>query len=146
MKKQEYSNHRSYYAPHHFIFYPVVLLLLALAVHGLVSDKPGHHWLWIGVGALTLLMGWLSFMTRQHYALTLQNRLVRMEMRFRYYALTGQRLELLEQQLSFRQLAALRFASDDELPALVKQALEEKLSPADIKKSIKNWLPDYMRV
>lgn len=146
MKKQEYSNHRSYYAPHHFVFYPIVLFLLALSVHGWVSDEPGHTWLWITVGAGVLLLGWLSFMMRQHYALTLQNRLVRMEMRFRYYTLTGQRLEPLEQQLSFGQLAALRFASDEELPALLKRALEEGLSPTHIKKSIKNWAPDYMRV
>jgi len=146
MKKQGYNNHRSYYAPHHFIFYPIVLFLLALAVYGWVHDEPGHEWLWIVVGAGVLLIGWLSFMMRQHYALTLQNRLVRMEMRFRYFTLTGQRLEPLEQQLSFGQLAALRFAPDEELPALLKRALEEGLSPAHIKKSIKNWLPDYMRV
>jgi hypothetical protein len=67
-------------------------------------------------------------------------------MRFRYYALTQQRLELLEDKLSFGQIAALRFASDEELPALVKRTVSENLSPGDIKKSIKNWLPDHMRV
>jgi len=146
MQEQNYNNHKSYYAPHHFVFYPAVLALIALAAHGLLHAEPGHTWLWIAVGALTLLIGWLSFMMRQHYALVLQNRMVRMEMRFRYYVLTGQRLEPLEQRLSFRQLAALRFASDEELPALVKRALDEGLSPGGIKKSIKNWLPDYMRV
>jgi hypothetical protein len=146
MKKQGYNNHRRYYPPHHFVFYPAVLVLLALAAHGVQRDEPGNHWLWIAVGALVLLIGWLSFMMRQHYALTLQNRVVRMEMRFRYYVLTGKRLELLEQQLTFGQVAALRFASDEELPALVERALKEQLSPSEIKKSIKNWLPDYMRV
>lgn len=146
MKKQDYNNHKRYYAPHHFVFYPVVLVLLALAAHGVQRDEPANHWLWIAVGALVLLIGWLSFMTRQHYALTLQNRVVRMEMRFRYYVLTGKRLELLEQQLTFGQVAALRFASDEELPALVERTLKEQLSPADIKKSIQNWTPDHMRV
>ena len=41
---------------------------------------------------------------------------------------------------------ALRFASDEELPGLVKRALEEQLSPGDIKRAIKNWVADDMRV
>jgi hypothetical protein len=44
------------------------------------------------------------------------------------------------------QVFALRFASDEELPALVQRALNEHLTPDDIKKAVKNWLPDYMRV
>ena len=145
MQTQNYKNHASYYPPHHFVFYPLVLLLLALAGRGIVKDE-SNTCLWVAIGALGLLLGWLSFMMRQHYSLTGQNRMVRMEMRFRYYVLTGQRFEPLEQQLSFRQVAALRFASDEELPALVKRALAERLSPNDIKKSIKNWLVDDMRV
>ena len=85
-------------------------------------------------------------MLRQHYALNNQNRIVRLEMRFRYYTLTHERLEPLEINLSFGQLAALRFASDEELPTLVQRALKENLSPKDIKKSIRVWLPDHMRV
>ena len=146
MKKQDYSNHRRYYTPHHFIFYPVVLVLLILAIYGGCHDEAGHGWLWTMVGALALLTGWLSFMMRQHYGLTMQNRVVRLEMRLRYHVLTGQRFDLLEQQLSFRQIAALRFASDEELPALVKRALEEKLSPGDIKRAIQHWVADDMRV
>jgi len=69
-----------------------------------------------------------------------------MEMRFRYYVLTQQRLEDVEQKLSFGQVAALRFASDEELPALLKRAVDENLSPDAIKKSIKNWVADDMRV
>ena len=146
MKQQDYRNHIRYYTPHHFIFYPVVLVLMLVVGYGAMNDEPAHRWLWLMAGALTLLVCWLAYMMRQHYALTLQNRLVRLEMRFRYYALTGRRLEPLEQQLSFGQLAALRFASDEELPALLQRALDERLSPRDIKKSIREWLPDHMRV
>ena len=85
-------------------------------------------------------------MTRQHYALTLQNRVVRMEMRLRYFELTGLRLEPLEEQLTTGQLAALRFASDEELPDLMQRAMNEKLTPKQIKMSIRKWIPDYMRV
>ena len=85
-------------------------------------------------------------MLRQHYALTLQDRIVRLELRYRYFALTGERLELFENQLSQSQLFALRFAPDDELPGLLKRALQENLSGNAIKKSIINWKPDYHRV
>ncbi len=85
-------------------------------------------------------------MMRQHYALGNQNRIVRLELRFRYYVITGKRLEPLESKLSFGQLAALRFASDEELAALVERALKENLSDRQIKKLIVRWLPDHMRV
>ncbi len=145
MKPQNYSNHTRYYAPHHFIFYPVIIILLAVAIKLAISHS-GHACEWYAIAVLLFLIGWLSFMLRQHYALNNQNRIVRLEMRLRYYQLTQQRLEDIEPQLSFAQLAALRFASDSELPSLIKRTLAEHLSPADIKKSIQNWLPDHMRV
>ncbi len=102
--------------------------------------------IWMALTGVFLLLGWLSFMMRQHYALMNQNRIVRLEMRLRYYILTQKRLETIEQKLSFEQIAALRFASDDELISLIQQAVDKKLSVTNIKKSIRNWEPDYMRV
>ena len=43
------------------------------------------------------------------------------------------------------QIVALRFASDEELPELMRRAVEESLSRTDIKKAVKNWVPDYHR-
>lgn len=85
-------------------------------------------------------------MLRQHYALTLQNRIVRTELRYRYFVITGTRLEVFEKDLSDGQLFALRFASDEELPSLVQLAISEKLSGKAIKKAIVNWFPDHHRV
>jgi hypothetical protein len=93
-----------------------------------------------------VLIGWGSYMLRQHYALGNQNRIIRLELRLRYYQLTHERFEPLEQQLTFGQVAALRFAGDDELPSLVKTTLQNNLSSNDIKKSIKSWQADLMRV
>lgn len=142
---QNYKNHTRYYFPHHFLFYPVILILFAYAIRTAFMNE-NDRLIWAFIAALLFLMGWLSFMLRQHYALTLQNRIVVLEVRFRYYVITGQRLELLEEHLNFGQLAALRFASDEELPALVERTLSEKLSATKIKKSIKKWLPDHKRV
>jgi hypothetical protein len=145
MQHQNYSNHRRYYAPHHFIFYPVAAALLILALYfadKYTDDKTGFYLL----ATVIFLVIWLSFMLRQHYALLLQNRIVRLEMRVRYFQMSGKRFEPVEQKLNFNQIAALRFASDSELPALVDRALKENLSPDDIKKSIISWQPDHMRV
>ncbi|MCM5529975.1 DUF6526 family protein [Parasegetibacter sp. NRK P23] len=142
---QNYKNHIRFYAPHHFVFYPVMLLLIIISVRG-IWQHPENRGEYILLSALAITVTWLSFMTRQHYALTVQNRLVRMEMRWRYHLLTGKRLEELEPKLSFGQIAALRFASDAELPALTLRAMEENLSPDAIKQQIVHWVADDMRV
>lgn len=145
MQQQNYKNHIRFYTPHHFVFYPVLLVCLCISLW-LAFDRPGQCIEWLFISLLLLLTGWLSFMMRQHYALNNQNRIIRLEMRFRYYVLTGKRLDLLEDQLSFGQIAALRFASDEELPGLLDRALQEQLAPAAIKKLIGRWNPDHMRV
>lgn len=145
MKTQQYNNHVRYYAPHHFIFYPVIAILVFICIRSAWLDTTNLG-LWLMMALLVLLVGWLSWMMRQHYALTCQDRMVRLELRLRYYQLTQQRLESIEDGLSIEQLAALRFASDDELVELIQRALAEKLSPTDIKQAIKHWLPDSMRV
>jgi hypothetical protein len=145
MKKQTYSNHVRYYAPHHFIFYPAIIALIVMSLR-FAAKFPDRSLEWYAIAAVLAMTMWLSFMMRQHYALNNQNRIIRLEMRLRYYQLMHERFEDIEPQLSFGQIAALRFASDAELPALVKRTLNEKLSPGQIKKSIVNWLPDTMRV
>jgi hypothetical protein len=145
MSKQNYSNHRAHYKLHHFIFYPVSLALFITCLYfsGKYLDRRSE---WYMMAAIIFLVTWLSFMMRQHYALIPQNRIIRLEMRLRYFQLYGKRFEPLEAKLRFRQIAALRFASDEELPALLERTLEENLSPNSIKKLITDWQPDHMRV
>lgn len=145
MEDQNYKNHVRYYPPHHFVFYPIVLILTGLCVYFSIQH-PEQQLIWLMMGGIILLVAWVSFMLRQHYALMNQDRIVRLEMRLRYYVLTKKRLEEVEHKLSLAQILALRFASDAELPDLVQQAIDKKLSPDQIKQAIKNWQPDYMRV
>jgi hypothetical protein len=142
---QNYKNHARYYLPHHFVFYPLLGVLIAFAIRQALVDEVNAT-VWVFMSVVTLLIGWLSFMLRQHYAMTLQNRVVVLELRYRYFAITGNRLEPLETELTFGQIAALRFAPDEELPGLLQRAIAEKLPPSQIKKSIQNWLPDNRRV
>lgn len=145
MEKQDINNHIRFYAPHHFIFYPIILLLIISAVYYTITDTENRV-VFCFITAILILLCWLSYMTRQHYALMNQNRTVRLEMRLRYYQLTGQPFDRIENQLSFSQLAALRFASDPELVMLIQNTLDQNLDPQSIKKSIQTWQPDHMRV
>ena len=145
MPKQQYSNHVRYYPPHHFIFYPVLVFMCIICTRNYFGHpETGSEWLMML--ALCCMLGALSFMLRQHYALNNQNRIVRLEMRLRYYQLTQKRFEPFEQQLSFKQIAALRFAGDEELIPLIEKTLIENLQPDAIKKQIKDWQEDHMRV
>ena len=145
MEPQNYKNHVHYYTAHHFIFYPVVLIFAGVCLY-FSSKYEEQSLIWIALSGILMIMAWLSFILRQHYALMNQDRIVRVEMRLRYYILTNERFEKLEAQLSKGQVLALRFASDEELVALIKRAIKENLSPNEIKKSIINWVPDYNRV
>ncbi|MFV8271171.1 DUF6526 family protein [Flavobacterium sp. GT2N3] len=144
MEKQSYKNHIRYYPPHHFVYYPIIMTLLAFSVY--FSCTSEDKLIWTFISGIFVVLFCLAFMLRQHYALTLQNRIVRLELRYRYFSITGKRLEDFEYQLNDDQLFALRFAPDEQLPTLVERAFDEALSGTAIKKAIKNWKADYDRV
>ncbi len=85
-------------------------------------------------------------MLRQHYALGNQNRIIRLEFKQRYFEIFGKRSDEIAEKLNFGQIAALRFAYDDEFKILLEKALNQNLSGDEIKKSITNWNPDFNRV
>jgi hypothetical protein len=145
MEKQNYQNHVRYYPPHHFVFYPVMLTGLIFCIT-FAFRRPEAMAQWFFIAWLFVMVTWVAYMLRQHYALMNQDRIVRLEVRFRYFVLTGQRFELLERNLSLGQILALRFASDGEFPALVKRAIAEQLTPDQIKREVKEWQADDMRV
>lgn len=145
MKEQNYKNHIFYYPPHHYFFYSAIITAFAVCGFGIYKYED-QRLLWSIITGLIVLIVWLALMVRQHYALGNQNRTVRLEMRLRYYILTGKRFEDIERQLGFKKIAALRFVSDSELLPLIDKAIKEKLSPDEIKRSIVTWLADDMRV
>ena len=79
------------------------------------------------------------------YIVRLQDRIIMLEVKVRAAELlnTGQDAHLA--RLSPKQIAALRFASDDEFGSLLERAARENLSPQDIKASIRTWRPDPYR-
>ena len=79
------------------------------------------------------------------YITRLQDRIIRTEMRLRAASLLTPEQQRLLSGLTMKQIAALRFASDAELPALLERAAREQLPPVAIKRAIKNWVPDLDR-
>ena len=145
MKTQNYSNHKRYYVPHHFIFLPILAGLQTLGVWKYFNDKE-NTLIWLLFSVIIFLIIYLTVMVRQHYALENQNRIIRLEFQQRYFEIFGERSDQVIKQLRFSQIAALRFAYDEEFKALLAQALNKDISGDEIKKSIKDWRTDYHRV
>lgn len=137
---QSYQNHTRWNPLHHFILSPLTVIVFIMAI---VAWFQGNGSIFNTLVAVGLV---LTALVARLYALTLQDRLIRVEMRQRYFELTGKRFADTEAKLTFKQIIALRFASDEELLTLIDRALKENLAPKQIKQAIKNWVPDTKRV
>ncbi|MCC3153402.1 DUF6526 family protein [Hymenobacter sp. BT770] len=143
------KNTPMYYPWHHFVLLPLALLLAGYTVlryTKVAGDDDQIARLWFSVAALAVIGLGVLLMLRQHYALQLQDRICRLEVRQRYFELSGQRFAPLEEQLSVSQILSLRLAGDAELAPLAQAAVAERLSPKAIQGRITNFQFDSMRV
>ena len=134
---------------HHFVLMPLALLMAGYTVlryTKVAGDDDQIARLWFSVAALALIGLGVLIMLRQHYALSLQDRIIRLEVRQRYFEVSGQRFAALEKQLSLKQIISLRLAGDAELPTLAQAAATENLSPKDIQTRITDFQFDALRV
>lgn len=140
---QSFENHMRWFPLYHFVASPIAILFF---VHTLIhaAQDPGLLHAAEVVFALGLVAAVLS---SRLMALTVQNRLVRLEMRLRLKEILPPALIARIPELGTKQLIALRFASDAELPALTERVLKGEFEkPRDIKRAVKDWQPDYLRV
>ena len=148
-KPQNLANHTRWDPPFHFFLIPIftialIMTLIHFFAHMMHSDffENFHAFLMI-----VLAVAFLTLMFKVRlYSLKVQDRVIRLEERLRLMTLLPEPLRSRIPELTEGQLCALRFASDAEVAKLAERALNEKLSRADIKKSIQNWRPDYWRV
>jgi hypothetical protein len=139
---QTLANHMRIDPPFHYFVLPVFAITWIVSIVFLVRH-PGFFHFWIVIFNAALIVAAIRF---RQYALKVQDRVIRLEERLRLATLLPDSLRPQIASLRERQFIALRFASDEEVPALVERTLTANLAPADIKKSIKNWRPDYWRV
>jgi hypothetical protein len=102
-----------------------------------------------GDALMAFLLG-LAILTLHVYArvfaTTVQDRVIRLEMRLRMRELLPPDLVSRFEEFTVPQLVALRFASDPELPALAATVLNDRIADQKaIKRMIKNWKADYLR-
>ena len=141
-RTQTYKNHTRLLPPFHFFVIPVLLINLLNTIRHLYQ-APSRSMAFSVVVASALLM--LGFLARV-MAVTVQDRVIRLEMRHRLKEALPFDLHNRINELTPRQLVALRFASDEELPALVREVLAGTLvTPKAIKERVKNWQGDYLR-
>ena len=98
MKPQSYKNHIRFYTPHHFVYYPILIAFLTTSIY--FSFTKPEKLIWIFISVVFVFLFCLAFMLRQHYALMLQNRIIRLEIRYNYFTLTGKRFEEIEYQFN----------------------------------------------
>jgi len=80
------------------------------------------------------------------FALSVQDRVIRLEMRLRLAELLPMDLKGQINEFTVAQLVGLRFASNEELPELARRVLQDRITDRTaIKKMVKNWRPDYLR-
>lgn len=139
---QTYKTHVRHLPVFHFFVIPVLLLNVANNVR-LLWRTPNLGWLLellVSLALLTLALA-ARIMT-----LTVQDRVIRLEMRLRLRELLPPDLRGRISELAPAQLVALRFASDGELPDLVRDVLAGNLpTQKAIKLRVKDWQADYLR-
>jgi hypothetical protein len=86
------------------------------------------------------------FVNSRNSTLSVQNRLIRLEMRLRLAGLLPAELQSRICEFTLDQLISLRFASDAELPALARKVLDDKMNDRKaIKHLVKDWQADWLR-
>ena len=142
---QSIKNYTRWDPPFHFFVLPMLLLnfifMIYITVHNWPRFQHTHLW-WIAIAIVLFVFA----ATSRSQTLRAQDRIIRLEERLRLAALLPAEDRAHIDELSIPQLIALRFASDAELPALVRKTLTQNLEPKAIKQSIVNWRGDYYRV
>ena len=141
MADQSYQHHTRWLPPFHFFAVPVLLINTINEFRHVYND-PTRSTAFAAVVAAAILT--VAFLTRIQ-ALAAQDRVIRLEMRLRLQALAPDLMARFN-DLTVQQLVGLRFASDSELPDLVRTVLKDGTKQSEIKKMIKQWVPDPVRV
>ena len=139
---QTYKNHTRYYPPFHFVVMPILFLNFLNTIRH-VYNTPNRSTAFAAVVAFGLVLLALACRLMVN---KVQDRVIRLEMQLRLARVLPGDLQSRVASLRPSQYVALRFASDEELPALVREVCEGRLDkPRDIKERVKNWQADWLR-
>ena len=140
--QQSFENHARFVPAYHMGAFGIFVINLLWSLYRLAKYPSADT-----VISLLLAVGFLLlFFYARVFATTVQDRVIRLEMQLRLRHLLPADLQSCVDDLTHRQLIALRFASDGELPDLCRRVVNDKITDQKtIKRMIKNWKPDHLR-
>lgn len=139
---QTLKNHTKFVPGFHFVVLPIFVANLIASIVSLVRNFSAASVI-STIVAVGLLM--LAFTVRL-MALTVQDRVIRLEMRLRMQQVLPAEMRPRIPEFTVGQLVALRFAGDAELPDLSRKVLQDKLTDRKaIKQLVRDWQPDMLR-
>jgi len=139
---QNFEHHAKFVTGFHRVLLPIFMINLLWCLYRVFRAFSAESVISLLLAVAFIL---LSFYARI-FALTVQDRVIRLEMRLRLQRVLADELHPRIPELEVGQLVALRFASDEEMPELVKKVLDEHLTDRKaIKKMIRNWQGDFLR-
>ena len=140
--EQTYKNHTRLFPLFHFIASPIMLLNFVNSIRH-VWLGPSRSTVWAMIVAFGLVCVTLA---SRVMALAVQDRVIRLEMQLRLMRVLPPQLQSRIAALKRQHFVALRFASDEELPALVEEVTDGRLKTSkEIKLRVKNWQGDFLR-
>jgi dolichyl-phosphate-mannose--protein O-mannosyl transferase len=141
-QNQNFENHARFVPLFHFVVAPIFLLNIVWSIVRVIRHVSFES----VVSLLVAVALFLLALTARLMALTVQDRVIRLEMRLRMQEQLPPELRARIREFTVDQMISLRFASDAELPSLAQRVLDEKLTNRTaIKKLIRDWQPDFLR-
>jgi len=143
MTEQSFANHTKFVPSFHFFALPIIVINFEWSLYRLRQLGISFE----GIFGVVLAAAFVVLVFRARlFALAVQDRVIRLEELLRYERVLPEELRWRSDELTVNQFVSLRFASDEELPALMRKVLDEKLAERKgIKQLIKSWKPDYLR-
>jgi hypothetical protein len=139
---QTFENHARVLPAFHYVAFPLFAINFFFTLYQAVTDFSWAKLVAFGLAVALILL----FFVARVMALTVQDRVIRIEEQLRMRALLPADLQPRIGEFTVKQLVALRFAGDEELPGLARKVLDEKIQDQKtIKKLVQHWRADYQR-
>ena len=140
--QQNFANHARFVPVFHYVAGPILLLNLVVKVRDLRDPSFPAVVDLLVAAALMILFYYVRV-----FALRVQDRVIRLEMRLRMRELLPDDLQDRIDDFTPTQMVGLRFAGDAELPGLARKVLDENVTAAaPIKRLVTDWRADHHRV
>ena len=141
-KPQSFANHTRIVPAYHMVAFPILAINVLWSIYRVIRNFSADS-------VISLLVAFalvIIFLFARLFTLTVQDRVIRLEMRLRLEKLLPADLQPRIPELTLSKLVALRFASDEELSALTRRVLTENITDRKvIKQMIQKWNPDHLR-